>query len=202
MHPNNTMSILHSMVSKNKSFNRERWLSSALEVVASEGRGKLKIEYLCKRLGVTKGSFYSHFQTKRDFNVSVAKFWATTFTDSVIALLSTDESSPQEKLLKLMVEIRKKRLNQYDMVMRAWALDDPLIAEQVEVVDENRFLFVKSLFTEMGFDEDEAEMRTTVFQAYHSANNIIYSASFKAVKDKHELLRHSFFSDISDVKEK
>ncbi|MFA9270109.1 MAG: TetR/AcrR family transcriptional regulator, partial [Baekduiaceae bacterium] len=37
------------------------WVACALEVLADEGVAGIKIPTLCKRLGVTKGSFYWHF---------------------------------------------------------------------------------------------------------------------------------------------
>ena len=61
-----------------KRHSRDAWLALALDVLADEGRAKIEIEYLAKKLGVTKGSFYSHFSDRRDFVASVAFYWADT----------------------------------------------------------------------------------------------------------------------------
>ena len=66
------MSIPKSMKGSRERFTRDSWLALALDVLAEEGRAKIKIEYLAKRLGVTKGSFYSHFSDRRDFIASVS----------------------------------------------------------------------------------------------------------------------------------
>ena len=51
---------------------RQNWLALALDVLADEGRAKIEIEYLAKKLGVTKGRFYAHFKDRRDFVSSIA----------------------------------------------------------------------------------------------------------------------------------
>jgi len=52
------------MIRSNNRLNKESWLALALEVLSQEGRAKIQIEYLAKKLGVTKGSFYAHILLK------------------------------------------------------------------------------------------------------------------------------------------
>jgi AcrR family transcriptional regulator len=76
------------MKTSNSRLNRDSWLSLALEILAKEGRAKIQIEYLAEKLGVTRGSFYSHFSDRRDFNKSIAVYWAETlrlFLNMIIA---------------------------------------------------------------------------------------------------------------------
>jgi AcrR family transcriptional regulator len=37
------------------------WIQAGFAIIAEEGMQALKIDRLCQRLGVTKGSFYWHF---------------------------------------------------------------------------------------------------------------------------------------------
>ena len=166
----------------------------ALDVLAHEGRAKITIEYLAKKLGVTKGSFYSHFHSRKDFVISVAEYWAETSTDAAIELVSKNKGNAQEKLLALMEMIRNRNLESYDTVMRAWALDEPLVAEQVNKVDHTRFKFVKTLFAEIGFTGEELEMRTMVFLVFHSLGSALQGSFFEESRFKHESLRHLFFT--------
>ena len=41
---------------------KEDWLEKGFEILSEFNQDKLRIQYLCDRLGVTKGSFYHHFQ--------------------------------------------------------------------------------------------------------------------------------------------
>jgi len=188
------MSILQSMKMKKNRHSRDDWLSLALDVLAEEGRAKIEIEYLAEKLGVTKGSFYAHFADRKDFVASVALYWADTLTATILDNLSQTEGNAEEKLLLLMQVIKDQQLEKYDIVMRAWALDELPVAEQVEKVDIVRFEFIKSLFAEMGFIEEELVMRTMIFQVYHSLSNALQGAFFEGNRFKHDNLRHHFFT--------
>ena len=181
------------MKKSNSRLNKNSWLALALDVLAQEGRAKIQIEYLAKKLGVTKGSFYAHFQDRNNFITSIAVYWADTLTVDELNILSQVEGNGEEKLLLLMQAIKDYELGKYDIVMRAWALDESLVAEQVEKVDQIRFEYIKSLFVEMGFTGADLEMRSMIFQAYHSLSNALQGNFFKENRLKHEKLRHHFF---------
>ena len=173
---------------------RNNWLALALEVLAEEGRAKIEIHYLAKKLGVTKGSFYAHFSERRDFVASIAFYWANSLTSTMLDDLSKTGKKGEEQLLILMQTIKDHKLDKYDIVMRAWALDEPLVAVQVEKVDTVRFEYIKSVFAEMGFTGDELETRSMIFQVYHSLSIAIQGSFFEKNRFKHEKLRHQFFT--------
>ena len=175
---------------KKSRLSQEAWLSLALETLAKEGKAQIEIDYLAGKLGVTKGSFYAHFRDKKHFVHEVAKYWANTSTLPAIESLIHSEKTGEEKLLFLMQFIRENELEKYDIVMRAWAMDEPVVAQEVERVDLMRYEFVISLFSEMGFEGDELEMRTMLFQAFHSVSNALEGRFFEENRLKHEALRH------------
>ena len=174
----------------NSRLTRDSWLALALEILAQQGRAKIKIEYLAEKLGVTKGSFYAHFSDRRDFNKSIAVYWAETLTSAALANLRLSTGNSQERLLTLMQQIKDNDLAKYDIVIRAWALDEPFVAEVVEKVDRERFEYIKSLFAEMGFTGNELEVRTMIFQAYHSLSPALQGSFFEENRFKHINVRH------------
>ena len=99
---------------------------------------------------------------------------------------------------KSMQQIKDNDLAKYDIVIRAWALDEPLVAEMVERVDRERFEYIKSLFAEMGFTGNELEVRTILFQAYHSLSPALQGAFFEESRLKHINVRHKFFIQKND----
>ena len=173
---------------------RDDWLSLALDVLAQEGRAKIEIEYLARKLGVTRGSFYAHFSDRGDFVASVARYWADTLTRRELANLSLSPKTGEEKLQLLMMAIKDHQLERYDIVIRAWALDEPLVAEQVEKVDRVRFNYIKSVFSEMGFSGNELEMRSMIFQVYHSMSNGLQGSYFEENRFENDGLRLQFFT--------
>ena len=173
---------------------RDDWLALALDVLAQEGRAKIEIEYLCKRLGVTRGSFYAHFSDRRDFVASVARYWADTLTTRELANISPSEKTGEGQLQLLMRTIKDHKLERYDIVMRAWALDEPLVAEQVEKVDRVRFEYIKSVFADIGFAGNELEMRSLIFQVYHSMSNGLRGSYFENNRFEYDDHRLEFFT--------
>jgi len=187
------------MIKSRPRHSRNSWLILALDVLAEEGRVKIEIDYLAKKLGVTKGSFYSHFSDRKDFVASIAFYWADSLTSKVLDGFSKIDKKGEEKLLLVMQAIKDHELEKYDSIMRAWALDEPLVAVQVENVDKARFEFIKSVFAEMGFSGDELETRSMIFQVYHSLSIALKGPFFEKNRLKHEKLRHQFFTRKIDI---
>jgi AcrR family transcriptional regulator len=145
---------------------KEEWLARALEVLGKKGASELTVESLAQKLGGTKGSFYWHFKNRDNFFLQLIEYWDEHFTQTVIAEISGLNVPPEERLLELMRLVLSKRLDRLEMPVRAWAQQNPALAPLVRRVDRHRISFVRSLFLEMGFDEDEAEMRTRIFLTY------------------------------------
>jgi AcrR family transcriptional regulator len=133
-----------------------------------EGETEIHIERLVARLGVTKGSFYWHFENREDFIRQVADYWATEFTGQITRHLESLEASASEKLLTLMRAVIGQELARYDLVMRTWATHDKGVARVVRKVDRKRFSTVRGLFAAIGFDGDELERRTNLFVTFMS----------------------------------
>jgi AcrR family transcriptional regulator len=158
----------HAVRSKSEQarHSKEEWLARALEVLGKKGASELTVESLAQKLGVTKGSFYWHFKNRDNFFRQLIEYWDINFTQTVIAKISGLGGPPEERLLQLMRLVLEKRLDRFEMPVRAWAQQDQALTPLVRSVDRHRISFVRSLFLEMGFDEDEADMRTRVFLTY------------------------------------
>ena len=173
---------------------REEWLARALKVLGKKGAGDLTVESLARQLGVTKGSFYWHFMDRADFYRQLIEYWDEHFTHTVITEITGRGGTAEERLFELMQLVHSKRLDYLEMPVRAWAQQNPALAPLVRSVDRHRTLFVRSLFLEMGFDEDEAEMRTRIFLTYMIAQRFLLpsSAGSKQLADLRK--RAAFFT--------
>ena len=47
------------------------WIQAGFSILAEDGLEALKIDRLCARLGVTKGSFYWHFKDMASYRAAV-----------------------------------------------------------------------------------------------------------------------------------
>jgi AcrR family transcriptional regulator len=160
----------HGSVKKMKQrLNKDDWLQFGLEVLVKEGEGALKIDKLCERMKVTKGSFYSHFKDRADFETQLVGHWQDTFTTRWIAELNKIKGkAPEERLSALMNLVHTAGMQNNDIAFRAWALRNPVVAEGVRKADKQRFDYVKEIFFDNGFCGAELEMRTRLFVAFHS----------------------------------
>ena len=80
---------------------REQLIHSAIRLFRAEGFQNVTVEKICEACGVTKGSFYHHFQSKDDI---ILQYWNATYlsnSDQAMKIL-TEETSPKEKLWKML----------------------------------------------------------------------------------------------------
>jgi AcrR family transcriptional regulator len=181
-------SLTTSKARKDPRFGRTQWLARALELVAREGGAKLHIETLCRKLKVTRGSFYWHFRSRDEFVRALVDYWDWVYTRSVVEQHRGVEGSPQDRLLSLMELLYEGRFARYDVAVRGWAAQERGLAAQIARVDEERLAYVRRLFAEMGFRGSEREMRTRLFVVYHSMDQALEVRLPEA--EERKLLRH------------
>lgn len=156
-----------------KRLSRSDWLVEALEVLALEGEAELRIDHLAAHLGVTKGSFYWHFENRADFFRQVAEYWAVEYTERPAERILSLEGDAPEKLQALMQLITEQNLTQYDLVVRAWAEHQKAVARIVERADRVRLATLRELFAEAGFQGEELEVRTRLFVVFMSFDELL-----------------------------
>ena len=155
---------------KNKSptLSREEWLEKALVVVSRAGGAKLRVESLVAAVGVTKGSFYWHFESRDHFVKELIDYWHDRYTLSVIRHFDALDDAAQDKLRQVMEMVFVNRLTRHDLAFRSWAIAEPHLRKLVKRTDMVRVDYLKSLFKQIGFDDDAAELRARTFIAHAS----------------------------------
>ena len=63
---------------------KDEWLAQALDTLSKRGKSRLTIDSLVAKLGVTKGSFYWHFENRADFIQQLMEYWGKRYTDDVV----------------------------------------------------------------------------------------------------------------------
>ncbi|MEP3046311.1 MAG: TetR/AcrR family transcriptional regulator [Roseibium sp.] len=180
---------------KKRRFRQRDWLSVAMDVLSRKGSSKITIDSLCSELGVTKGSFYGHFENRDDFIQMLISFWAEEF--STVVMTEIEERGDElaiDRLRSLMHLIVKRDLARYDVAVRAWAAQEPLITDQVDTVFKKRFEYVRGLFREIGFSGAELDLRTEVFVAIHSSRSNRHTIMGDVVTPEDLELRFRFFT--------
>lgn len=136
------------------------WLNGAIELLAEGGVKSIKVEALAKRLGVTKGSFYWHFQNRSALLEALVSMWESQGTDRLITEVTDSGSEPRAQVRLLWKYATQGPPMTAELALREWGRVDPLIRARVAAVDNRRLDFVKGLFVQMGRSETEAQARS------------------------------------------
>lgn len=147
---------------------RDAWVHAATEVLADEGLSGLRVEVLAKRLKVTKGSFYWHFQDRRDLLMSVLQAWKE---GRIRDIVKQTRAQPGRELQQIyhIIDIystsRNRRGMMIELAVRDWARRDADAAAIVAEVDDQRLRCARELFLACGVPLEEASSRCMLLYA-------------------------------------
>ncbi len=153
---------------------REDWLENAPTVLSEEGWAGLRIQGLSAALGVSRGSFYWHFEDRQDFIRALLEYWFEEYTAGAPAVVERDGGSAEERLARLMRLVHDQDLTRHDLTVRSLASLDLQFSRTVRKVDRFRLEFIESLFMEMGFTGDDIKIRARAGLAYMTVEHHMF----------------------------
>ena len=151
-------------------------MATAAGVLAEHNLAGVEIPELCRRLGVSKGSFYWHFGARGDLLAAILADWQKRMTVDVSTRALRLKAPPDFVLRYLLGLIRKPRPNRNAAIERSvrdWARTDPLARSAVIDVDQARLAFFKELFRKRDFTEREARLRAYAAYALMMGDSIL-----------------------------
>lgn len=111
------------------------WINIALVEIENVGVKGLRVNTLCEKCGITKGSFYSHFKDKDDLLARVIEYWSVEQPEILKAKIESYEGTGLEKLDQLAKIIEKRQVVRRDLAIREWARFDKTCAAAVKKAD-------------------------------------------------------------------
>lgn len=147
---------------------KDQWLQAAMELFSREGEKGVRIEKLARQIGVAKAGFYWHFRGRADLLEQMLVYWEHEFTKVVTANPEILDLPPAQRLLAIMKMVDEYGLTRFDVHFRAWAKNDPAAARCVREVIRVRLDTVRELFSELGFEGEDLEVRAHLFVCYGS----------------------------------
>jgi AcrR family transcriptional regulator len=131
------------------------WIAAAFALMAEDGIAGVKIQRLCDRLGVTKGSFYWHFDDLDAFLSEVATRWHDADRRGAAR-------DPKALLLDASRRFARPGPRRLASAMRDWARTDPRARAAVRASDEALFTQLTRAFRALGFDASAADVRAKI----------------------------------------
>lgn len=141
------------------------WLQAGYAIVAEEGLNALKLDRLCNRLDVTKGSFYWHFADMAAYRRALIESWAQLKDEDRSEIEQISDVEPRERLSRMMASLVRPRQWSLERAMREWARSDETVATAVRAADRRTLKAVRQAFSDFGFEPEDAELRAQVMFA-------------------------------------
>ena len=88
---------------------KTRFLNAAVHVIRAKGYSATRIEDICEAAGLTKGSFFYHFETKEALALDAANYWIDGSDTLFASAPYRDHADPLDRLLAY-VDFRKALL--------------------------------------------------------------------------------------------
>lgn len=165
------------------------WLDHGLKTLAIQGVGALKAAKMAEKLGVSRGSFYWHFDDMRAFETRLLDRWQELTTDETIRDMDSKQRE-SERLPGLMIRALMGRPD-IDRAIRVWAEIDARARAKLRKVDALRIGYLRDLLVASGVGEN---------QAVHRAR-FIYAASLGDAAIAPEASPHLTAAQIREIAE-
>ena len=162
------------------SLDEEAWVEAALALLADGSIHKVGVEPLAKLLGVTKGSFYWHFKDRSALHDAMLRTWKRRATIAIIERIEHSASSSIDRL-RQMIDLPYNSPKSFaaakvELAIRAWARSDQRAADAVSEVDEQRLIYLTSLFKRIGCDDLDASVRAYLIYSYNISESLIVTS--------------------------
>jgi AcrR family transcriptional regulator len=139
------------------------WIQAGFAILAEGGPNALRIDRLCERLGVTKGSFYWHFTDLATYRTALIEAWGSLQDQDRQRFETSKDIEPRQRLKYMMQAVVRPEQWALERAMRVWALTDDDVAANVRKSDGRVLRAVYQAFVDAGFDADEAGVRAAAF---------------------------------------
>jgi AcrR family transcriptional regulator len=157
-------------MSKTKSLDPTDWIKAAFRALTAGGPEAVRVEKLARDLGVTKGSFYWHFEDLPALQAAMLAHWQDVATGHVIAQAEEAGTGLETLLTGLLTEAASGQCADYggplaEAAIREWARSHAGAADAVAGVDARRLSFLQKKFEDRGFAPSVAGQRAALFYA-------------------------------------
>jgi AcrR family transcriptional regulator len=137
------------------------WLDAAYALLIEGGVDAVKVMPLAESLGMSRTSFYGHFDSREALLDALIARWKAKNTGNLIAQTEAYAESMPEALFNLFdCWLRPDLFDaRFDFAIRTWALGDPALKAILEEVDQQRIEAIAAMFARHGFGEEQARVR-------------------------------------------
>ncbi|TAJ74047.1 MAG: TetR/AcrR family transcriptional regulator [Phenylobacterium sp.] len=156
---------------------REDWIDAATKRLVNMSVEAVRVEPLAAEIGVSRGSFYWHFKSRKDLLEAILGRWRENQTRRIVERIKQDRRlGAREQLSQLRTLRGNRRADDaaaLELAIRAWARRDKLAKRIVSEVDRERLEFTISLMVEGGAGEADAQSLALLGYAYTIGESLL-----------------------------
>lgn len=142
---------------------REDWIAVARKVAVKSGIEDVKVDRLAKRMKVTRGSFYWHFEDRQALLDALLDDWRGRNIREIEQITARWATTPLDFVEVIRIWLGEDPIvPQFDAAIRAWARKSPAVARLVHETDDSWVALLRSHFTRMGMGADESLVRARI----------------------------------------
>ena len=149
---------------KNAQLTREDWIAIARKALIASGVDDVKVDVLARRLKVTRGSFYWHFESRQDLLDALLDDWEANNRREIATIRQLMVSETDGTL----VELFRIWLSEdpsfpaFDFAIRAWARKAPKAAKLVREIDDSWINLFQANLERGGMTSPESFVRARI----------------------------------------
>jgi AcrR family transcriptional regulator len=152
------------------------WAEAALHLIAEKGLRALTVATLASRLGVTKGSFYWHFQGRSELLAAALARWEQRATTEAITGLNA--VADYRRRLELMLDAASQPPRSRSLYAAlAEAAEDPVVRQVLDRVASVRIDYLEVCYRKLGLSAALAKSYAVLaYAAYRGLLQLAHEA--------------------------
>jgi AcrR family transcriptional regulator len=143
---------------------REAWARAAIDAFERSGPAGVAIVPLARQLGVTRGSFYWHFESRGELPVAALELWEREHSDAILDALE-ELPDPRERLAALGQAGTRKPPSIFIQLLRA--ADDPIVGAVLDRSSRRRLDVLERAYRDSGLTAAAARRRSLIAYAQY-----------------------------------
>lgn len=133
------------------------YFREALAILGEQGSEALTIAALGERLGVTKGSFYHHFDSMPSFITALLEYWEREHSDELIATVRAIPEPAQR--VASFAQLAANLPHATEAALRAWGRSNSEVAAVIGRVDRRRERYLADALGARTRNRENARLR-------------------------------------------
>ncbi|MEM6497849.1 MAG: TetR/AcrR family transcriptional regulator, partial [Pseudomonadota bacterium] len=148
---------------KQDRLSRDDWIKTGLSMLMDNGVDAVQITVLARKLGVTRGSFYWHFDSRDALLEALIGYWKQQNTNVMVDAVAGAESLDDGILALFSVWVDHNRFDpQLDQAVRDWSRRDTQLSKVIEKEDTARIEAIAAFYERFEYTQTEAFIRARV----------------------------------------